>query len=119
VSAFGTPAVFVFDKEVFFMRKLLAAAAIALVLLPAIASAQTTAPAGAATTYSTSSTVGDLLANPDAKAVLVKDAPGLVTDQLSMAASMTLVSLQQYAPQILTDATLAQINTDLAKVPVK
>jgi len=36
-----------------------------------------------------------------------------------MAASMTLVSLQQYAPQILTDAVLAQLNTDLAKVPVK
>ena len=100
------------------MRKYLAAAAIALALLPAIASAQTAAPA-APTTYSTSSTVGDLLANPDAKAVLVKDAPGLVTDQLSMAASMTLVSLQQYAPQILTDAVLAQLNTDLAKVPVK
>ena len=96
------------------MRKHFAAAAIALCLLPAVASAQT-----AATTYSTSSTVGDLLANPDAKAVLVKDAPGLVTDQLSMASSMTLVSLQQYAPQILTDAVLAQLNTDLAKVPVK
>lgn len=96
------------------MRKHFAAAAIALCLLPAVASAQT-APA----TYSTSSTVGDLLANPDAKAVLVKDAPGLVNDQLSMASSMTLVSLQQYAPQLLTDAVLAQINTDLAKVPVK
>jgi para-nitrobenzyl esterase len=108
------------------MRKSLAAAAVALSLLPAIANAQTTdsaaapaATAPAATTYSTSSTVGDLLANPDAKAVLVKDAPALVTDQLSMAASMTLASLQQYAPQILTDATLAQLNTDLAKVPVK
>jgi hypothetical protein len=97
------------------MRRSLLAAAITLALVPTIANAQTTAPQ----TYSTASTVGDLLANPDAKAVLVKDAPGLVTDQLSMAASMTLVSLQQYAPQILTDAVLAQLNTDLAKVPVK
>ncbi len=97
------------------MRKSLTAAAIALALVPTIASAQTTA----SQTYSTASTVSDLLANPDAKAVLVKDAPGLVTDQLSMAGSMTLVSLQQYAPQILTDAVLAQLNTDLAKVPVK
>ena len=99
------------------MRFSLAAAALTFALIPAVAGAQTAAPA--ATTYSTSSTVGDLLANPDAKAVLVKDAPGLVTDQLSQANAMTLASLQQYAPQLLTDAVLAQINADLAKVPVK
>lgn len=96
------------------MRKYFAVAALTLCLLPSLAGAQSAPPA-----YSTSSTVGDLLANPDAKAVLVKDAPGLVTDQLSMAAGMTLASLQQYAPQILTDPVLAQINADLAKVPAK
>jgi len=106
------------------MRITLAAAALAFALIPAMAIAQSdapaAAPAAAPTTFNTTtSTVTDILANPDAKAVLVKDAPGLVTDQLSMAGSMTLTALQQYAPTLLTPAVLAQIDADFAKIPAK
>jgi para-nitrobenzyl esterase len=101
------------------MRISFAAAALAFALIPAMASAQTDAPAAPTTFNTTTSTVSDILANPDAKAVLVKDAPGLVTDQLSMAGSMTLTALQQYAPTLLTPAVLAQIDADFAKIPAK
>ncbi len=101
------------------MRLSLAAAAIALSLLPAIASAQTTESAAPPTFSTTTSTIGDILANPDAKAVLVKDVPEIVTDQLSRASSLTLDNLKQYVPDKLTPEVLAQIDADFAKIPAK
>lgn len=78
------------------------------------------APATAAekATFSTTdSELGVLLDNADTKAVLMKHIPAMISnDQIAMARSMTLRSLQQYAGDVLTDATLAVIDADLAKV---
>ena len=79
------------------------------------------APAPAAGKYNTADTdLGTLLDNPDTKAVLNKYIPAMIAnDQISMARSMTLKSLQQYAADTLTDETLTKIDADLAKVPMK
>ena len=89
----------------------------------AIAAVSTFAMAQAAP-YSTSTTqLGTLMADPAAKAVLVKDAPDLAKagPELEQASGMTLVevgaALKAYAPNLLTPAILAQIDADLAKLP--
>jgi para-nitrobenzyl esterase len=73
--------------------------------------------------YDTTNTmVGALLDDPAAKAVLTKYIPELV-DKLGDAATRTLRELQSvltaYAPDLLTDAKLAMIDEELAKLPVK
>jgi para-nitrobenzyl esterase len=99
-------------------------AAALLLLAPATAFAQT-APAQtaapAAAHYNTTDTeIGTLLDDPAAKAVLDKHIPGFSTkDQIDMARSMTMKGIQQYAPDMLTDQVLADIDVDLAKLPVK
>lgn len=109
------------------MRFLHLVAAMALIA-PAAAFAQSTpaapaAPAAAAgkAAFSTTDTdLGVLLDNPDTKAVLTKHIPAMVNnEQITMARSMTLRSLQQYAADTLTDPTLAAIDADLAKVLAK
>ena len=107
------------------MRVLLLAAAIA-VSAPATVFAQATPPAPAAPAapaggYSVTDTdVGTLIDNPDTKAVLDKHLPGFSSnDQVAMARSMTLKSLQQYAPDTFTDKTLGEIQADLDKLPKK
>jgi para-nitrobenzyl esterase len=63
------------------------------------------------------STLGTLLDDANAKAVLMKHIPGLVSnEQISMARGMTLKQLQQYAGDALTDAKLAEIQADLEKL---
>lgn len=71
--------------------------------------------------YNTNDTeLGTLLDDPAAKAVLDKDVPGLTSnDQVDMARAMTLKAMQQYAPDTLTDATLAKVDADLSKLPPK
>lgn len=80
------------------------------------------APANAR--YSTaSSQLLTLLANPAAKAVLVKHIPQLVEkeDVVERAGGMTLKEIQDatknYAPDMLSDKVLAEIDTDLALIP--
>ena len=102
------------------MRSILLAAALVLAGATA-ADAQTAAPASAAPAaggYNTSDTdLGTLLDDPAAKAVLVKHIPDIVgNEQIEMARSMTLKSIQQYAGDSLTDAKLAAIDADLAKL---
>lgn len=95
--------------------------------IPFAAAAQTApapapAPASdAAPAYSSAGTdLGTLLDNPATKAVLEKHIPELISnDQIQMARSLTLKGLQQYAGEVLTDAKLAAIDADLAKVPAK
>lgn len=108
------------------MRYFVVAALAALAAVPTLAPAQTapaTAPAAApaATGYSVEDTdIGTLLDDPAAKAVLDKHMPGFSTkDQIDMARSMTLKSIQQYAPEQVTDKVLADIQVDLARLPVK
>ena len=86
---------------------------------PAATAPAATAPA-AAGPYTTDTTpLGTMLDDPAAKAVLEAHIPDMVNNpQISMARGMTLKSLQAYAPN-LTDAALASIDADLAKLPPK
>ena len=103
------------------MRSLILAAAALAIATPALS--QTAAPAAAAPAakvkYSTSETdLGTLLDNPAAKAIIEKHIPGMTTnDQVDMARGMTLKAIQQYASDEVTDARLAAIDADLAKLP--
>jgi len=99
--------------------------------MSASAMAQTAAPAATSSTSSSAaascvaeklssdSTVGDLLDNPAAKAILIKHVPALAgNDQIEQARPMTLRSLQAYAADTFTDKVLADIDADLATIPV-
>ncbi|ARS27130.1 hypothetical protein [Sphingomonas sp. KC8] len=100
------------------MLKLLAACA-ALTLVPTAVSAQAPAAASAAAApLSTAGTsIGDLLDNPDAKAVLLKHLPEIAAnDQIAMARGMTLRDIQQFAPGDITDDKLTAIDADLANL---
>ena len=101
------------------MRKLLIAIGAALVMAPAIASAQAAdKPAAKYTTAATE--IGTLLDDPAAKAVLQKHVPELVSnEQIEMARGMTLKTVQQYAPDQMSDKKLADIDADLAKLTPK
>ena len=84
---------------------------------PALA-AEAAAPAPALTVDGTS--LGDLLDNPQAKAVLDKHIHEMISNpQIEMARGMTLKQLQGFAGDALTDEKLAAINADLAKLPAK
>ena len=106
--------------------QVIAAAAIlgGLVFAPAIAQVAAAAktPAGAATAadtkWSCDSLVGDLLDYAPAKAVLIKHVPAIgQDDQIEQARGMSFRSLQQFAPDSITDSLLAAIDADLAKLP--
>lgn len=115
------------------MRSLLLAGCCVLTALAVPAAAQTapkpadtaaTAPAPAATPaakpkYTTADTeIGTLLDDPAAKAIVEKHIPGMTTnEQIDMARGMTLKAVQQYAPDTVTDARLAAIDADFAKLP--
>lgn len=87
-------------------------------------SPQAKAPAASAATaavdnkWSTDSLVGDLLDYAPAKAILFKHMPALEQDdQIDQARGMSFRSLQQFAPDVITDAVLAAMDADLAKLP--
>ncbi len=99
-----------------------------LVLTPTVALAQNVpaAPPAAVTSatpehYTTSDTdIGTLLDDPAAKAVIDKHVPGFSSnEQVDMARGMTLKTVQQYAPDQLTDKALADIDADFAMLPIK
>lgn len=73
-------------------------------------------PAKAA--YSTATTpLGELIANPETKAVLEKHMPGISTSpEIEPVKGLSLKAIQPYAPDRLPDALLAAIDVDLAKV---
>ncbi|WP_294190209.1 carboxylesterase family protein [uncultured Sphingomonas sp.] len=77
------------------------------------------AAATASGRYNTlTTTLGTLLDNPGAKAVLQRQIPDvLASPQIGMARGVTLEALQSYLPA-LTDQKLRAIDADLAKVPV-
>ncbi|MBJ7442811.1 MAG: hypothetical protein JHD32_00550 [Sphingobium sp.] len=80
--------------------------------------AQTAAPAAAAAYNVEATDIGTLLDDPAAKAVVDKHLPGFTANEnIGMARGMTLKSVQQYAPDTVTDKALAAIQTDLAKLP--
>ena len=105
------------------MFKTIAAATLALALpmtLAGIAHAEGAA-APAAKHYSTADTlIGDLLDNPETKAVLEKHIPQIVaSERFTMARPMTFRAIQSMAGDMLSDAVLDKIDADLAKIPVK
>ena len=72
--------------------------------------------AQAAPKFSTAtSTINDLLANPEAKAVLVKHMPQII-DAAGQIGGQTLKGLQAMAPDRLTDKLLADVDADLVKI---
>jgi len=86
---------------------------------PAPAPTATTAAAPAATAkFSTAETdIGTILDNPAAKAIGEKNIPGFTTnEQVDMARGMTLKDVQQYAADEVTDAKLAAIDAEFAKL---
>ncbi|QZP09925.1 hypothetical protein K5X80_14470 [Caenibius sp. WL] len=100
----------------------------ALTVAPALASAADApaaaadAPAAAAVRaakYTTAdTTIGDLLDDPAAKAIVEKAVPGFTSQgQIEMARGMTLRAIQAFAPDDLTDERLNQIDAELAKLP--
>jgi para-nitrobenzyl esterase len=105
------------------MRFIGPAAGVLLAMSSTLAFAATpAAPATAAADhYSTATTeIGALLDDPAAKAVLVKYIPEMATSpQIDMARGMTLKATQQFAPDTVTDKVLAQIDAELAKLPMK
>jgi cytochrome P450 len=76
-------------------------------------------PAGP-THYTTKETkIGDLLADPAAKAVLDRHFPGVSADQrIGMAKGMTLRSVQKFAPDMFTAEALDAADADLAQLTV-
>lgn len=81
--------------------------------------AQTQTAAAAASAYNVETTdIGTLLDDPAAKAVVDKHLPGFsANEQISMARGMTLKAVQQYSPDTVTDKALAEIQSDLGKLP--
>ncbi|MEO6716069.1 MAG: hypothetical protein ABIM50_02315 [Novosphingobium sp.] len=103
------------------MNRLLLAAAAAsatLVAAPAYAVDPPAAVAPAVHKMSTAdTTIGDLLDNPAAKAVLMKHVPAMASNsQIEMARSMTLKQIQPMAGDALSDELLAKIDMDLAAI---
>ncbi|WDF74338.1 hypothetical protein [Novosphingobium sp. KACC 22771] len=104
------------------MRNFVAGAALALILsaAPMVQAAETKPAAAkpAAPKYSTADTdIGTLLDNPVTKAIIEKNIPGMTTNpQIDMARGMTLRAIQAYAAEEVTDARLAAIDAELAKV---
>lgn len=99
-------------------RNLFAAAALSLAVVAApIAAVPAFAQAAAAKFNTTDTTIGDLLANAEAKAVLEKHLKEFVSNpQIEQASSMTLKQIQSYAGDALSDAKLAAVDADLAKI---
>jgi hypothetical protein len=88
---------------------------------PAATAPAPTAPAAAAAAYTSADTeLGLILDDPAAKAALEKAVPGMTTnDQIEMARGMTLKAIQQYVPEQLTDAKLAEIDAAFAQLKKK
>jgi len=103
------------------IRQILAATALAAATISAAPVFAADAPAAAAAKFNTAdTTLGDLLDDAGAKAVLQKFIPDLIASpQIDMARGMTLKQMQNYAGESLSDAKLAQIDAELAKLPTK
>jgi para-nitrobenzyl esterase len=75
-------------------------------------------PAAAARLSVETTKIGDLLANPAAKAAIETVIPGFSAHpQISQAAPFTLKALQAMVPQHLSTAQLEQIEKALAAIP--
>jgi len=79
----------------------------------------TVAPAALAAVHtagplSVDATIGELLADPAAHAVLQEEIPQFASSpQIEQARDLTLRSLQRYVPKLLTDAKLQEVDAKL------
>lgn len=71
--------------------------------------------------YTTAETdIGTLLDDPAAAEIIERHLPGFTTNgQVSMTRALTLVSLQSFAPQMVTEEALEKIDADLAALGEK
>ena len=88
---------------------------------PAPAASSMATPAATPTHYTTSdTTVGTLLDDPAAKAVVSKYLPDIINNpQVERARGITLKQMQTYVPDAVPDAVLAKIDADLAGLPAR
>jgi hypothetical protein len=91
------------------MRSLFLTAAVVALASPVAVYAQ------AAKFSTASTTIADLMANAEAKAVLEKHMPQ-IAQAAGQIGSQTLKGLQSMAPDRITDKLLADIDADLAKI---
>lgn len=90
--------------------------ALCAVLLLAGASAASAAPTLSAAT----TTIGEILDNPAAKAVVDRRLPGVLGNpRIRMARPLTLKALQRFAADKVSDGALAAIDKDFAALAVK
>lgn len=77
------------------------------------------APAGPISHYTTSATsIGTLLKDPAAAAIIEKQIPGFTTDsRIGMASGMTLRQVQRFRPNIVTDEKLSAMDQEFSKIP--
>ena len=98
------------------MRNSMIAAALAL-LASGAAFAQTDAPAALNAHYTLDTPIKNLIADPQAKAVLDKDLPGMSSDEnLPKFEDKSLRELQPLSGGQLTDALLKQVAADLVAI---
>ncbi len=95
------------------MRKLIIAAAIAAASLSPAAFAD-----GGAAKYSTATTtIGEIMENEATKAAFEKVMPELATNpDLAQGYDFTLVDVQSYVPDQITDDKLKELDAELAKI---
>jgi len=100
---------------------LLAGAAALMAIGPMSAHAAPATATPAAKHYSTQDTpIGDLLADPAAKAILDKHIEGFSTSpQIGMATGFTLRAIQPMSGDKITEEMLDAIDADFAKIPAK
>lgn len=104
------------------MRPVRIALAAVLLMGAAGAAILASSPAAAASErFSTAtSTVGEILDNPAAKAVVDRRLPTIFANpQIRMARPLTLKGLQKFAKDSITDGALAAIDKDFAALPAK
>ncbi len=95
------------------MRKLIVAAAIA----AASQSPAAFADEGAAKFSTSTSTIGEIMEHEGAKAAFVKVMPELAANpDLQQGYDFTLVDVQSYVPDQITDEKLKELDAELAKV---
>jgi hypothetical protein len=100
-------------QELALMKRFLAP----LVLLASLHMGMATVQAATPTYTTEDSTIGDLLDNPQTKAVLEQLIPEFVkADRIDEARGMTLRAVQPYAADMLTDEVLEKIDGELSKL---
>jgi hypothetical protein len=99
------------------MHRIVAALLLSVAVIAAPAQAEEAAAAATAKPLFTTaeSTIGDILDNPEAKAIVDKHLPGLSTnEQIDMARGFSLKAVQSFKPDLISDEVLAKIDADFA-----